>query len=104
MPTTGSTLIKAAAQTRGDRRKLPDADVCTSIGEIGTADTISKSYVTRVLRLALLAPEIVDRILAGKADQALMLERLERPLPANWDEQCIGFVDDDGQFKSDVHC
>ena len=35
----------------------------------------------------MLAPEIVDRILAGKADQALMLERLEKPLPMSWDEQ-----------------
>jgi hypothetical protein len=35
----------------------------------------------------LLAPEIVDSILTGKTDQALMLEQLERPLPANWEEQ-----------------
>jgi hypothetical protein len=35
------------------------------------------------LRLALLAPDIVDMILAGSTDQALMLERLERPLPAS---------------------
>jgi hypothetical protein len=37
--------------------------------------------------LALLAPDIVDGILAGSSDQALMLERLERPLPASWEEQ-----------------
>jgi hypothetical protein len=39
------------------------------------------------LRLALLAPDIVEAILAGRTDQALMLERLERPLPASWVEQ-----------------
>jgi hypothetical protein len=43
-----------------------------------------KIYVTRILRLALLAPDIVDGILAGRTDQALMLER---PLPASWAEQ-----------------
>jgi hypothetical protein len=43
--------------------------------------------VSRILRLALLAPEIVETILAGTADQTLVLERLERPLPANWEEQ-----------------
>jgi hypothetical protein len=51
------------------------------------AENISKSYVSRILRLALLAPDIVDEILAGGADQFLMLEQLERPLPASWEEQ-----------------
>jgi hypothetical protein len=37
--------------------------------------------------LALLAPDIIEAILAGTADQGVMLEQLERPLPANWDEQ-----------------
>jgi hypothetical protein len=35
----------------------------------------------------LLAPDIVDAILAGQTDQALMLEQLERPLPASWEKQ-----------------
>jgi hypothetical protein len=39
------------------------------------------------LRLALLSPDIIEAILAGSADQALMLETLERPLPASWEEQ-----------------
>jgi hypothetical protein len=44
-------------------------------------------YRSRFLRLALLAPGIIEAILTGRTDQALMLERLERPLPANWEEQ-----------------
>ena len=47
----------------------------------------SKSYVSRILRLALLAPDIVEAILGGWMDQRVMLERLERPLPAIWEEQ-----------------
>jgi hypothetical protein len=43
--------------------------------------------VSRILRLALLAPDIVEEILAGTADQALVLERLERPPPTDWEEQ-----------------
>jgi hypothetical protein len=42
---------------------------------------------SRILRLALLASEIVEAILAGRTDQGMMLERLERPLPASWEEQ-----------------
>jgi hypothetical protein len=61
--------------------------VYASVTEISEAENIGKSYVSRILRLALLAPEIVEVILAGWTDQALMLERLERPLPLNWEEQ-----------------
>jgi hypothetical protein len=35
----------------------------------------------------LLAPDIIEAILAGSADQSLMLKRLERPLPASWEQQ-----------------
>jgi hypothetical protein len=57
------------------------------VSEIGDTENISKSYVSRILRLALLAPDIVEAIVAGRADRALMLERLERPLPGSWEEQ-----------------
>ena len=55
--------------------------------EIAEAEKISKSYVSRILRLALLAPDIVEAILGGWADQRVMLEKLERPLPVGWEEQ-----------------
>ena len=56
----------------------------TDIAEVGR---ISKSYASRILRLALLAPDLVEAILGGWADQRVMLEKLERPLPVAWDEQ-----------------
>ena len=55
--------------------------------EIAEAERISKSYVSRILRLALLAPDLMEAILGGWTDQRVMLERLERPLPAGWEEQ-----------------
>jgi len=61
--------------------------VYASVTEISEAENIGKSYVSRILRLALLAPDIVEAVLAGRTDQALMLERLERPLQARWEEQ-----------------
>jgi hypothetical protein len=57
------------------------------VTEIADAERISKSYVSRILRLALPAPDLVEAILGGWADQRVMLERLERPLPAGWEEQ-----------------
>ena len=68
-------------------QSLLDDGVCTSVSEIGDAESISKSYVSRILRLALLAPDVVEAILAGTTDRGVMLEQLERPLPASWEEQ-----------------
>jgi hypothetical protein len=80
------TLVKAVARAWRWQRILDDG-VYGTLSEIGDNENISKSYVSRILRLALLAPDIVEGILAGTADQALVLEKLERPLPACWAEQ-----------------
>jgi hypothetical protein len=68
-------------------QKLLDEGVYGSVVEIAEAERVSKSYVSRILRLALLAPDIVEAILAGTEDQAVMLEQLERPLSMRWEEQ-----------------
>jgi hypothetical protein len=85
-PQPDGTLVKALARAWRWQRML-DAGVYTSTSEIGDAENISKSYVSRILRLALLAPDIVEAILAGRRHQGMMLEQLERPLPASWAEQ-----------------
>jgi hypothetical protein len=85
-PQANGTLVKALARA-WRWQKLLDEGVYATVGDIGDALNMSKSYVSRILRLALLAPDIVEAIIAGRADQSLMLERLERPLPASWTEQ-----------------
>jgi hypothetical protein len=57
------------------------------VSDIGDAENISKSYVSSILRLALLAPDIIEAILAGRADGSPMLAQLEQPLPASWEGQ-----------------
>jgi hypothetical protein len=85
-PQPDGTLVKALA--RGWRwPRMLDEGVYTTVSEIGDAENISKSYVSRILRLALLAPNIVDAILAGRTNQGVILDQLERPLPASWEEQ-----------------
>jgi hypothetical protein len=85
-PQPDGTLLKALARA-WRWQKLLDEGVYTSVSEIGDAEGISKSYVSRILRLALLAPDIVEVILEGRANHALVLERLERRLPVSWKEQ-----------------
>jgi hypothetical protein len=85
-PQPDGTLVKALARAWRWQRML-DEGVYTSVSDIGDAENISKSYVSRILRLALLAPDIIETILAGGTDYELTLETLERPLPASWEEQ-----------------
>jgi hypothetical protein len=85
-PQPDGTLVEALARAWRWQRML-DEGVYASVSDIGDAENISKSYVSRILRLALLAPDLIEAILAGTTDQALILERLERPLPASWEVQ-----------------
>src|SRR5918993_4777638 len=85
-PQPDGVLVKALARA-WRWQKLLERGVHGSVTEIAEAEKISKSYVNRILRLALLAPDTVEEILGGWADQRMMLERLERPLPAGGEEQ-----------------
>ena len=81
-------LVKALAR-EWRWQKMLDRGVYSSVTEIAEAEKISKSYVSRILRLALLAPEPTEAILSGWANQRVMLERLQRPLPVRWEEQRV---------------
>jgi hypothetical protein len=63
-PRPDSTLIKALARAWRWQRTL-DNGVYATISEISETEGINKSYVSRILRLALLAPEVVEDMLAG---------------------------------------
>src|SRR5262245_55418864 len=57
-------LVKALARAWRWQRMLDDG-IYTTVSDIGDAENISKSYVSRILRLALLTPNIVEEILVG---------------------------------------
>jgi hypothetical protein len=62
-------------------------DRAYSIRGIAEKEVINASYVSRILRLALLAPDIVEEILAGRVADDVVLEQFKKPIPAGWDEQ-----------------
>ncbi len=81
-----SALLKALA--RGFRwRKLLETGDYATIEEIAEAENINPSYVSRVLRMTLLAPEIVETILAGKQPEGLTMARAMQPFPIEWPNQ-----------------
>lgn len=85
-PQPDGTLITALARA-WRWHKLLDDGVYGSVMEIAEAERISKSYVSRILRLALLAPDIVEGILEDRQQDVLLLERLRRGWPAEWAAQ-----------------
>jgi hypothetical protein len=81
-----SALLKALA--RGFRwRKLLETGDFATIEEIAEAENINPSYVSRVLRMTLLAPEIVEAILAGRQPWGLTMVRAMQPFPWEWGRQ-----------------
>ena len=85
-PRIDSTLVKALA--RAHRwNKLLESGRYDSAAELAAAEKINPSYVSRVLRLTLLAPAIVEAIVEGRQAVGIEVETLLRPFSADWAEQ-----------------
>ena len=61
----------------------------TSMQQIAEQENVSRSYVSRIIRLAFLSPNIVKAIMTGKAPETLTADKLIHhiPLPIDWNEQ-----------------
>jgi len=79
-------MIKAIA--RAFRwRMLLETCLYGRVEEIAEAEKINDSYVSRVLRLTLLAPGIVEAILDGRQADGLRLALLMRDILVSWAQQ-----------------
>jgi hypothetical protein len=88
---TDNTLVKALARGFRWKRMLESGEFAT-IAELAQREGITLSYLTRVLRLTLLAPDIVEGILDGTQGPEVTLVRLHESLPADWDAQVQVFT------------
>lgn len=79
-------LVKALVRAFRWRQMLESGDFAT-IAELAERERIAVSYVTRILRLTLLAPDIIEAILDGKQGPEVTLARLMGSLPMEWREQ-----------------
>ena len=62
-----------------------DDGVYSSVGDIGATENISTSHVSGILRLTLLAADIVERIIDTRPTAALA--QLQKPFPLQWERQ-----------------
>jgi hypothetical protein len=83
---TDNTLVKALARAFRWKRMLASGEFAT-IAELAEREGIAVSYVTRILRLTLLAPNIVDAILDGKQGAEVTLAWLMEGFPEEWEGQ-----------------
>lgn len=81
-----NTLVKALARAFRWKRMLESGEFAT-IAELAEREGIATSYMTRVLRLTLLAPDIVEAILDGKQGPEVTLARVLEPMTVEWSEQ-----------------
>jgi hypothetical protein len=49
---------------------------------------LDPSYVARTIRMAALAPDIIEAILDGQEPDGLSLRSLKKEIPLLWEEQC----------------
>jgi hypothetical protein len=80
-----STVVKALARAFRWKRMLESGEYAT-IGDLAAHEKIAPSYVTRIMRLTLLAPEMVEGIVEGRSGVPGLAELLEQ-FPAEWSEQ-----------------
>ncbi|SNR52186.1 hypothetical protein EYF88_12380 [Paracoccus sediminis] len=86
-----NTLVKALARAFRWKRMLESGEFATT-AELAESEGIAPSYMTRVLRLTLLAPDIVEAILDGKQGPEVTLGRLLEGFPADWEGQHLDTI------------
>ena len=71
----------------GRKLHAKDSVVHQTIEEIADAENINPSYVSRLLRMTLLAPEIAEGVLAGRQPPGLTMAKAMQPFELVWARQ-----------------
>lgn len=76
-------VVKALARAHRWQRMLEEG-CYGSINEMAAAGRIDRGYLGSLLRLTLLAPELVELVLDGRAADRVALPALLEPIPLVW--------------------
>ena len=85
-PRVDGALVKAVVRAHRWRHMLESGEYSSS-AELAKAEKVNDSYLSRILRLTLIAPDIIEAILSGRQPRTLQLDDLLKPLPAAWEGQ-----------------
>jgi len=85
-PRVDGALVKAVVRAHRWRHMLESGEYSSS-AELAKAEKVNDSYLSRILRLTLIAPDIIEAILSGRQPRTLQLNDLFKPLPAAWERQ-----------------
>jgi hypothetical protein len=85
-PRVDTALVKAVVRAHRWRQMLESGEYASS-AELAKAEKVNDSYLSRILRLTLIAPDLVEAILGGSQPSTLQLDDLLKPLPVAWSQQ-----------------
>jgi hypothetical protein len=77
-------------------REMLESGEYSSAAELAKAEKVNDSYLSRILRLTLIAPDIIEAILIGRQPSTLQLDDLLKPLPATWVRGRAGIIVPEG--------
>ena len=83
-------LLTALARAYRWQRRF-EGGAYSSISELAAAEGVDRSYAGKVMRLMLLAPDLIDAILDGTEPDIMAVDRLLAPFPVDWRRQRAGF-------------
>jgi len=86
LPRVDNAMVKALARGHRWKRMLESGEFA-SIKELAAEEKVNESYLCRVLRLTLLAPDIVEAIIDGRQRDNLHLNDLLQPISDQWQAQ-----------------
>ena len=92
-PVEKDSILKAIGQAF-EWKTMLDSGVVNSISDLARKLKMNESYAGRIVRLTLLAPDIIETLLNGRQPKYLTLRDLSKPFPLDWNEQRqeLGFI------------
>jgi hypothetical protein len=85
--------LRALARAWDWRRRLERGEVAT-LGDIARAEKVTLPFVSRHIRLAYLAPAVLDSLLLQRRTSAVPIDRLAVAALLPWVEQLAAIFDD----------
>jgi hypothetical protein len=87
LPTRADPALVKALARAFRYQKLLDEGRYSSVSDMAAGERVERGYLGSLLRLTLLAPDIVEAILNGRQPAELELPRLLGAVPAEWSGQ-----------------